>query len=182
MTEVYDGDEQRWSEFMQAALRGDSRLYEQLLRELGDVIERYIERRFGTLSFAEDCVQECLLAIHTGRHTYDPRRPFRPWFFTIVRNKTIDLLRRSYAGERVPAAELPAAHAAPAPDEALSAGQIIAQLKPSFQSALTLTKVCGYSLAEAAERSGISESAMKSRVSRAVRAAEQLLNEERHSE
>ena len=53
------------------------------------------------------------------------------------------------------------------------------QLKPQFRSALTLTKLFGYSLNEAAERSGISESAMKSRVSRALKAAEQLLNEER---
>jgi DNA-directed RNA polymerase specialized sigma24 family protein len=44
---------------------------------------------------------------------------------------------------------------------------------------LTLTKVIGYSLTEAAERTGISETAMKSRVRRAIRAAALLLNEER---
>lgn len=164
---------------MAAALRGDARLYEQLLRELAAVIERYIERRFGALSFTEDCVQECLLAIHTGRHTYDPRRPFRPWFFAIVRNKTIDMLRRSYAGERPPTQQIAHVQYAPTPDETMAAGQVLSQLTPSFRSALTLTKICGYSLAEAAMRSGISESAMKSRVSRAVRAAEQLLSEER---
>jgi RNA polymerase sigma-70 factor (ECF subfamily) len=136
------------------------------------------------LSFAEDCVQECLLAIHTGRHTYDPQRPFRPWFFTIVRNKTVDLLRRSYAGEqdsRALAADDLSAEAI-LPEDMLSAGEILTKLKPSFRSALTLTKIFGYSLAEAAARSGISESAMKSRVSRAVRAAEVLLNEERKTE
>lgn len=181
MNDRFGADEQRWSALMAAAHRGDARLYEQLLRELASVIERYIASRFGALSFAEDCVQECLLAIHTGRHTYDPRRPFRPWLFTIVRNKTVDLLRRSYAGERV--AETAAGDVLQAidtaPDAQLSAGQILDQLKPAFRSALTLTKIHGYSLAEAAERSGISESAMKSRVSRAVRAAETLLNEER---
>lgn len=184
MTATFEDDEQRWSDLMDAAHRGDSRLYEQLLRELADVIERYIKSRFGALSFTEDCVQECLLAIHTGRHTYDPRRPFRPWFFTIVRNKTVDLLRRSYAGEQV--ATPLAGDAWPAggsvPEDALSAGDILGQLQPSFRSALTLTKIHGYSLAEAAERSGISTSAMKSRVSRAVRAAEILLNEERNAE
>jgi RNA polymerase sigma-70 factor, ECF subfamily len=183
-TETFEDDECRWSNLMMAAHRGDKRLYEQLLRELADVIERYINSRFGALSFTEDCVQECLLAIHTGRHTYDPRRPFRPWFFTIVRNKTVDLLRRSYAGERssVPLAGDSLADVAALPEDALSAGDILAQLQPSFRSALTLTKIHGYSLAEAAERSGISESAMKSRVSRAVRAAELLLNEERNAE
>ena len=184
MTDAFADDEQRWSQLMAAAHRGDSRRYEQLLRELADVIEGYIRSRFGALSFTEDCVQECLLAIHTGRHTYDPKRAFRPWLFTIVRNKTVDLLRRSYAGERAATAVLEetVADAAQAPDEQLSAGDVLAQLQPNFRSALTLTKICGYSLAEAAERSGISESAMKSRVSRAVRAAELLLAQERNLE
>ena len=184
MTDAFADDERRWSHLMAAAHRGDTRLYEQLLRELAEAIERYIRSRFGALSFTEDCVQECLLAIHTGRHTYDPQRPFRPWFFTIVRNKTVDLLRRSYAGESTvnSAVEETLASTANAPDEQLSAGDVLAQLQPSFRHALTLTKICGYTLAEAAERSGISESAMKSRVSRAVRAAELLLAEERNLE
>ena len=93
-------DEVRWAGLMAAAHRGDGQAYETLLTELGDAIQRYIERRFGSLVFIEDCVQECLLAIHAGRHTWDPKRPFRPWVFTIVRNRTIDLLRSAYDSPR----------------------------------------------------------------------------------
>jgi RNA polymerase sigma-70 factor (ECF subfamily) len=104
--------------------------------------------------------------------------------FTIVRNKTVDLLRRSYGGERASVAFVDDAQ--PANDHDLahefSVGNIFAQLQPNYRNALELTKVFGYSLSEAAERSGISESAMKSRVSRAVRAAEVLLNQERNVE
>ena len=174
-----DGDERRWSQYMAAAHRGDSRLYERLLCELGDVIEAYVRSRFGALAFTEDCVQECLIAIHRARHTYDPARPFRPWMFAVVRNKTVDLLRRSYAGERaVP--EAPGT--APDPRAEVEAGEVLAGLKPEFRNALLLTKIIGYSINEAAERSGISETAMKSRVRRAVRAAETLLREERGNE
>ena len=181
MTNAVD-DEQRWSRYMAAAHRGDTHLYEQLLRELATVIERYIKTRFGSLSFTEDCVQECLLAIHNGRHTYDPERAFRPWFFTIVRNKTVDLLRRSYVRDSVPSESLDVDLMAGdhGPEAALAVGEILGRLQPQFRSALTLTKVFGYSLTEAAARSGISKSAMKSRVSRAIRAAESLLNEERN--
>jgi RNA polymerase sigma-70 factor (ECF subfamily) len=184
LIDAFENDEHRWSQLMAAAHRGDARLYEQLLRELGKAIERYIKSRFGALSFTEDCVQECLLAIHTGRHTYDPRRPFRPWLFTIVRNRTVDLLRRSYTQEQaaVPFLEDQLRSNERNLEDQISAGEILAKLKPQFRRALTLTKVCGYSLSEAAERSGITEAAMKSRVSRAVRAAEVLLNQERHSE
>lgn len=179
MIDAFDDDERRWSDYMAAAHRGDMSLYEQLLGELGTVIERYIRSRFGSLSFTEDCVQECLLAIHSGRHTYDPKRPFRPWLFSIVRNKTVDLLRRSYAAERGPTEPLDdRLSTQPDYESAEAIGAILAQLNPQFRQALTLTKVFGYSIAEAADRTGISESAMKSRVSRAVRAAEALLHEE----
>lgn len=172
---------------MVAALGGDKRLYEQLLRELAAAIERYVRRRFGRLAFIDDCVQECLLAIHEARHTYDPRRRFRPWLFTVVRNKTIDLLRRSYYAPR-PAADalaplwIEAAEAAGDPAGELVAGDILTQLDPRHRDALTLTKVAGYSLAEAAARLGISEAAMKSRVARAVRATVVLLERERDPE
>ncbi len=174
------GDEQRWSEYMAAAHRGDKRLYERLLGELASAIDRYVKSRFGKLSFTEDCVQECLLAIHNARHTYDPARPFRPWLFAIVRNKTVDLLRRSYAGERMPVEPIHAGLAAEgaSPDAEIEAGDILAKLDPQFRSALTLTKVIGYSVDEAAQRSGISSTAMKSRVRRAVRAAALLLKAE----
>lgn len=172
-------DEKRWSVMMAAAHRGDSRAYETLLTELASTIQRYIERRFGSLSFIEDCVQECLLAIHNGRHTYDPERPFRPWLFTIVRNRTIDLLRSAYAGREAPSTLDPelVAHAS-GPGDEFAAGELLAQLDPAQRQALTLTKIFGYSLAEAAEQTGISESAMKSRVSRALRAATSLLQKE----
>lgn len=174
-------DERRWSDYMAAAHRGDKRLYERLLTELAPVIERYVRSRFGALTFTEDCVQECLLAIHNARHTYDPARPFRPWFFTIVRNRTIDLLRKSWSHHAASGDESETIETAAVtgPQEHIEAARILEQLKPQFRSALTLTKLFGYSLNEAAEKSGISESAMKSRVSRALKAAEQLLNEER---
>jgi RNA polymerase sigma-70 factor, ECF subfamily len=177
-------DEERWSSYMAAAHRGDARLYERLLGELGHVIERYVTRRFGALSFTEDCVQECLLAVHHARHTYDPSRPFRPWLFAIVRNKTIDLLRRSYAREPLSAESLDSSNApsVPGPEAELDSGRFLERLKPQFRRALALTKVYGYSVNEAAERAGISETAMKSRVSRAIKAAESLLDEERERE
>jgi len=165
---------------MAAAHRGDKRLYERLLREIAIAIDRYIRRRFGALSFVDDCVQECLLTVHNARHTYNPERPFRPWLFALVRNKTIDLLRRSYAEH--PLAEELDADSLPGPVEKESevdAEDILSRLKPQFRRALVLTKIEGYSLGEAADRSGISETAMKSRVSRALRAAEAVLRAER---
>jgi RNA polymerase sigma-70 factor, ECF subfamily len=179
-----DREEARWSKAMVAAHRGDKQIYEQLLRELGNVTEQYIQRRFGQLACIEDCVQECLLAIHLARHTWDPRRRFRPWFFTIVHHKTVDVLRRSsYAPAhgrrplRGSAAEPPAGGE---PADELAPGDILNQLGPAHRDALMLTKIEGLSLAEAAARVGISEAAMKSRVARAIRATAALLQRDGH--
>jgi RNA polymerase sigma-70 factor (ECF subfamily) len=166
---------------MAAAHRGDAGVYERLLRELGTVVERYVRQRFGPLPFLEDCVQECLLAIHTARHTYDPRRPFRPWFFTIVRNRTIDFLRRSYVAplDTLPTHGLvPVPEIAPDPVAEISAGELLRQLAAPYRDALELTKVLGYSTSEAAARLGISEPALRARVSRALRATAELLRKE----
>jgi RNA polymerase sigma-70 factor (ECF subfamily) len=177
-----EGDEARWSRQMGAAQRGDARAYEALLGELAVAIERYVRRRFGSLRlFSEDCVQECLLAVHVGRHTYDPRRPFRPWLFAIVRNKTIDLLRRSYIapGVSFDDAKSPSwrDYAADPADE-VAAGQWLGQLEPLYRHALELTKLQGLSTAEAAVVAGVTETAMRARVSRALRATAQLLRKE----
>ena len=175
-------DEARWSQLMAAAHRGDKRAYEQLLRELASVTDHYVRRHFGALSFREDCVQECLLAIHKGKHTYDPKRAFRPWFFTIVRNRVIDLLRSAYAGKEAPIMTVDNSQTHPDPSDELSAGDILSKLDANQRKALSLTKIHGYSIAEAAERSGITESAMKSRVSRAVRSVAHLLQQDRGKE
>jgi RNA polymerase sigma-70 factor (ECF subfamily) len=180
-TSQQDEDEARWSKSMVAAHGGDKQAYEQLLRELGNTIEKYIRSRFGQLACIEDCVQESLLAIHLGRHTWDPRRRFRPWLFTIVHHKTVDLLRRaSYAPSRrgtAPGTELDAASGGDLANELLP-GDLLNQLGPAHRDALVLTKIGGYSLAEAAARVGISETAMKSRVARAIRATAALLRRE----
>lgn len=174
-------DEARWSQYMAAAHRGDAHAYERLLNEVSRAIERYVRRRFGALVFIEDCVQECLLAIHTGRHTYDPRRPFRPWLFAIVRHKTIDMLRRAYVPQSPSAGAIrePVEAHADDPADELAAGELLRQLPPGHRDALELTKIIGYSTSEAAARLGISETALRTRVSRAVRATLHALNRER---
>jgi RNA polymerase sigma-70 factor (ECF subfamily) len=90
----HEDDERRWADWMRRAQLGDSACHELLLREAGQVIQRYLRLHFGDIDVIEDCVQECLLAIHLARHSYDPRRAFRPWMFAIVRHRAIDVLRQ----------------------------------------------------------------------------------------
>jgi RNA polymerase sigma-70 factor (ECF subfamily) len=175
-----EGDEVRWAKLMVRAQGGDSAAYRTLLVELADVAEAYLRRHFGAAALLEDCVQEGLLALHRARHSYDPRRPFRPWFFTIVRHKAIDVLRRraTRASYEVMSAEpeTRADEAVAAEGESVvEASRFLAGLSPPHREALILTKLEGRSISEAARAAGISSAAMKSRVHRAIRLAQKML-------
>jgi RNA polymerase sigma-70 factor (ECF subfamily) len=174
-------EEARWSDWMVHANAGDADAYTKLLEEIGGVMEQYLKRRFGASDFIEDCVQECLLAIHRARATFDPARRFRPWMFAIVRHKAIDMLRRrgtrSRHEEQETRQEEPAAPTTD-PAVALQAAEALKGLAREQRDALLMTKYHGYSLSEAARREGVSVTAMKSRVHRGIQQIKRLLAED----
>jgi RNA polymerase sigma-70 factor (ECF subfamily) len=175
-------DETRWAIWMACAQRGDQARYAQLLQQVAGAIEAYVRARFGPIDSIEDCVQECLVALHTARHTYDPSRPFRPWLFTIVRHKTIDLLRQRATWLSAQQSEecVDASHSdTDRVTRVLDGIRLLAQLSPDHRTMIALAKYGGYSTAEAATALGISESAAKARLQRALLAIrEALVNEE----
>jgi RNA polymerase sigma-70 factor (ECF subfamily) len=179
--QVHSEEEARWSEWMVRANAGDAEAYAKLLAEIGGVMQQYLGRRFGKSDFIEDCVQECLLAIHRARATYDSARRFRPWMFTIVRHKAIDMLRRRGTRDRLMAkergSEQPPARGAD-PLAALEAADALRELAPEYRDALLMTKLEGYSLEEAARKAGVSATAMKSRVHRGIKQVRRLLARE----
>jgi RNA polymerase sigma-70 factor (ECF subfamily) len=168
----------RWAQQMCRANAGNAEGYGELLHEIGGVLEKYVRRRFGDTDFVEDCVQECLLAIHRARASYDPSRSFRSWMFAIVRHKVIDTLRRRATRGRVEhPLDLGDEAAAPrnGSGAALEAADALRALAPEYREALVLTKLEGRSVSEAAEQVGVSVSAMKSRVHRGIRQVRSVL-------
>jgi RNA polymerase sigma-70 factor (ECF subfamily) len=174
-------EEARWSEWMCRANAGDAEIYARLLTDVAGVMEQYLRRRFGDSDFVEDCVQECLLSIHRARATYDPSRQFRSWMFTIVRHKAIDMLRRRGTRQRHETPEARSEEAAaPAtePVAALQAAQALAAIRSEYRDALVMTKLQGHSLAEVARLTGVSVTAVKSRVHRGIQEVRRLLERE----
>lgn len=177
--ERYAEDEQRWSALMASAQAGNESDYRQLLGEVSELVSRYLQSRLGGYDFVEDCVQEVLIALHEARHTYDSRRPFRPWLFAIVRYKSIDAMRRAAVRGRHTASSEPASQpSVSGPEEALAGGSLLAQLPANLRQPLQLTKILGFSTAEAAGRLGISETALKVRVHRAIKRLRKLMEAE----
>ncbi len=164
-------DERRWSALMKQGQAGDRQSYNQLLSELGRVIEKYILSKFGELTSLEDCIQESLLAIHHARHTYDPRRPFRPWLFTIVHHKTIDILLKGnrHNIESLDQAGLETMEESHVDlDRAIDGERLMFELSDEQRQAITLTKYAGMTTNEASSVLGVTETALKARLKRGL--------------
>ncbi|TCK23453.1 RNA polymerase sigma-70 factor (ECF subfamily) [Ancylobacter aquaticus] len=168
--------EGEWSTSMRAALAGDADAYRRFLHAVTPhlrTLARQSCARFGApATDAEDAVQEALLAIHLKRSTWDPARPITPWISVIVRNKLIDVLRRSGQGT-VPIDDLvdmlPAndAFACAEPGEV---ERLMGKLKTQQRAVIQAVTVEGCSAREAATLLGMSETGVRVSLHRALRA------------
>ncbi|MBR1208131.1 MULTISPECIES: sigma-70 family RNA polymerase sigma factor [unclassified Bradyrhizobium] len=171
---------------MIAGLNGDSAAHRALLGRLSKHLRAYYRSRMPSYargdSDAEDLVQEALIAIHTRRHTYDPKQLLTPWVYAIARYKLIDYLRRNRASRaNVPiedAGELTAQDDSVASESMTDLGRLMAQLPPKMRRAIQYVKLDGLSVSEAAARSGMSESAVKVNIHRGLKALSASISRE----
>lgn len=163
--------EPRLKALMVAALGGDAASYRALLAELAPHLRGYFARRGGGAD-AEDLVQETLIAIHTRRASYDPGLPFTAWLHAIARYKLIDHFRRARLRRTLP---LEDAGAVLADEDAESVGarrdveRLLAALPERKRDLVRQVKIEGLSTAEAAARTGLSQSAVKVGIHRALK-------------
>lgn len=159
-----------------ACLEGDERAYrdlvERLLPDAMALAIQFVRRRES----AEDAVQDAFLRMARSLPTYDPNRPFAPWFFTIVRNcartHAARTRRRRDGQESVRHAEWlePVA----GPDEGgldsaldLDLARAVALLPRMQQRCVRLCLFEGYTSTEAALLLGVREGTVRTHVKRA---------------
>src|SRR5258705_9633105 len=171
---------------MLASLDGDAASHRALLDRLSRRIRSYYKGKFARIgrgaAEAENMVQEAVLAIHLKRHTYDPAEPLTPWVHAIARYKLIDFLR----GTRTSISDVPIEEADTmmAHDDNVDAEstydvrRLLARLPKNMRCAIEAVKLDGRSIAEAAERCGISESGVKVNIRRGLKALAALIAQE----
>jgi RNA polymerase sigma-70 factor (ECF subfamily) len=142
-------------------------------------LRAFFRRRLGgEAADAEDLVQETLIAVHTRRATYDRARPFEAWVYAVARYKLIDHFRRAKVRATVP---LEAAGAVFAESDVESGAakadldRLLSALPARQQALIRYVKIEGLSVAEAAERAGMSASAVKVSVHRGLGALSRRL-------
>ncbi|MDA1184011.1 MAG: sigma-70 family RNA polymerase sigma factor [Acidobacteria bacterium] len=143
--------------------RADAAACDLLLKELQVVVRRFARRRVGDVPWLEDVVQETLIAVHRGRHSWNPARPFVPWLYAVAQSRLIDVIRRE---RRVAAREvshenaLAAAYKHSVEASVQAASEIrtaMASLTPPQRRVVELLKLEERSIQDVAAALGLSE-------------------------
>lgn len=173
-----------WAILMAHAQDGDRSAYQRLLQEITPYLRSLAARRHRDPSDIEDAVQDILLTVHSIRHTFDPSRPFGPWIVTIANRRFIDRLRRQgrkrdretpLTPEHETFAE-PQANYEEKPDRR-ELEKAIDELPPMQRKAVQLLKLKEMSLKEASTTSGMSVTALKVNMHRAVKSLRKILGD-----
>lgn len=157
-------------------LDGDAAAYHAFLLRLSAHLRAFLARRlFGWPDDVEDLVQESLLAMHNQRHTYERDQPLTAWVHAIARYKLIDLLRAKASREALhdpldDELEIFAASQAEAGDARRDLAGLLDTLPDRQRLPIVHVKLEGLSVAETAQRTGLSESAVKIGIHRGLKA------------
>ena len=154
---------------------GDSAAYATFLRELAALLRGFYRKRLQSApDEVEDLVQEVLIAIHNQRHTYDAAQPLTAWAHAIARFKLVDWFRRREVrgGAHVDiddVADTLAAEDHDAGDAKRDVATLLAELPPKQRAVIEWVKLEGLSIAEAAAKTGQSESLVKVNIHRGLK-------------
>ncbi len=176
-------------------LAGDREAYRTLVERYGRAVYRLALRITGNSHDAEDVVQEAFLRAFRQLHRFESRSSFRTWISRIASNYALDLARArsrfedrsgNAGNERRDWAEAASAESLPA-DRAVYGGEVrrgieaaMKDLSPRERYAFELRHHEGMSIEEISGVLGISASAAKHSIFRAVqklrRALEPLMS------
>jgi RNA polymerase sigma factor (sigma-70 family) len=172
-------------ELLLRGLDGDAQAYHRFLGKLAAHLRAFLARRlFGWPDEVEDLVQECLIAMHNQRHTYQSDQPLTAWVHAIARHKVIDLLRSKSAREALhdpldDELAVFAESATEASDARRDLGALLDALPDRHRLPIQHVKLEGLTVAETAQRTGMSESAVKVGIHRGLKALAARLRDAR---
>jgi RNA polymerase sigma-70 factor (ECF subfamily) len=167
--------EERLKVLLLAGLAGDAVAYRSFLDDLSGHLRAFLRRRLTQArEDVEDILQETLLAVHNGRHTYRQDQPLTAWVHAIARYKLMDFFR---AHSRRDALNTPldddadifvSTDSEPA-HARRDIGKLLEQLPDRHRLPILHVKLQGLSVAETALLIGMSESAVKIGIHRGLK-------------
>lgn len=177
------GEESQW---IQAALQGDQEAFARLIEQYTSSVFNLCYRMLGSAQDAEDATQEIFFRVYSRLESYDLDRRFSTWLLSIASNYCIDRLRRrkfAWVTLEDTAFMLPSNEAGPERTalqrERAAIVQAALQNMPSqYRLVLVLRYWQDLSYNEIATLTGLSESALKTRLHRARKQLAEALQED----
>jgi RNA polymerase sigma-70 factor (ECF subfamily) len=165
---------------MELYVAGQLEAFDALYGQVAPRLFAYLLQLTKDRARAEDLLQVTFSKIHRARDSYLAGSPLMPWVLAIARRSFYDETR----ARRARPEELSAEGILPEPKvistesnedlvEALS--NALAELPETYREAIQLTRISGLSIAEAANVTGTSVSAMKLRIHRGYHVLRDLL-------
>ncbi|WP_445399211.1 sigma-70 family RNA polymerase sigma factor [Streptomyces sp. LE64] len=159
-----------------AAGLGDQRAAELFVHATYDDVRRFVAHLTTDVPGAEDLAQETFLRALTSLGGFAGRSCARTWLLSIARRVVVDRLRRASARPRIAdtadwlaAAERAQPRQLPGFEESVAFMDALEALEPGRRQAFVLTRLLGWSYADAAEALGCPIGTIRSRVARARR-------------
>ncbi len=163
---------------MVKAQGGDKQCYSSLLTECEKWLRRYYARKINPAAI-DDLVQETLISLHRKRASYDPTKAFLPWLAAIGRYRWIDSLRKIYRHEHDQLYEEMVADPQDGDVTAkVSLERLLGMIPPKQAEVISLVKIEGLSIHEAAAMTGQSESLVKVNIHRGLKKLSSMVETE----
>ena len=167
-------------ERMIRAQQGDQAAYTSLLQEIAHIARAVLYPKMAREGDVEDVVQEVLISVHKARHTYDGKRPLRPWIMAIITYRFNDYLRKYYRMHQHEAKDFDSMAeklSVTKTDEQSELLDVLATLPERQQHIVSMMKIEGYTAKEVAEKMNMTESAVKVAAHRSYKQLKEALEQ-----
>lgn len=151
---------------MVSAQNGNSADYAKLLNEVSKMLRPFLMKRMDK-DKVEDVLQETLITIHQAKHTYIPSRAIEPWIYAICNHRMIDYYRKYRRIEKNEVVDFDTIETAPS-EKAMQNNEkservfaLLNKLPTQQRTVIELLKLEELSVKDVAQRTGLSESAVK---------------------
>jgi RNA polymerase sigma-70 factor, ECF subfamily len=179
-----DLQEKNIKELLISSQAGDKESYGEFLAMALIIIRKMTSKKIFNPGDREDVTQDALLGLHKSLNTYDSSRSCLSWIKAITHYKIVDYIRKVskiQENEQITDEGDVTIFGAPANDY-LETMEIFSEIPDSLKGPIILTKIKGYSTAEAAEMLQIKESALRTRVSRGIKLLKKKLEDENYEQ
>jgi RNA polymerase sigma-70 factor (ECF subfamily) len=156
---------------IEQCLSGDQAAWEAIVRQNWRKVFNVAYKFVGKHDEAEDLTQDIFLKIFKALKTFDRRANFQTWIISISRNLCIDHYRsvrkeRQTIAREVDTSDLQPASADRGPYQTVEHGDLRTLLRLTLRTAVILRDLQELSYQEIADRLGLPEGTVKSRINR----------------